>query len=80
MRGVMYGTVRVVQRHSDRLAAILERKDLLDARQLRQRGGAVGPGFDHGARPGDALGAERAGALGGEADDFAAADARARAP
>ena len=30
-------TVRVVQRHADRLAAILERKDLLDARQLRQR-------------------------------------------
>ena len=36
--------VRVVQRHADRLAAVLEREDLLDAGEGGQGGGAVGPG------------------------------------
>ncbi len=41
--------VRVVKRDTDRLPAILEDKNLLDARQRTERRGAVCPGLDHGA-------------------------------
>ena len=66
--------VRVVQGDADRLAAVLEREHLLDPGQLRERVGALRPGFDHGAGTGDREAAERA--LGGraETDDLAAAD------
>ncbi|BDZ49218.1 hypothetical protein GCM10025867_14590 [Frondihabitans sucicola] len=71
--------MRVVQRHADGLAAVLEREDLLDAGQRAQRGGAVGPRFDHGAGPGLAETRERAERLGAEADDLAATDRGASA-
>ncbi len=71
--------VRVGERDADRLAAVLEREDLLDAGQRRQCGGAVGPGLDDRARPGRGERAERAGVLGAEAHDLAPPDARARA-
>lgn len=46
--------VRVVQRDSDRLAAILEREDLLHAGQGREGTHAVGPGLDDGSGAGGA--------------------------
>src|SRR5690606_16233768 len=60
--------------HPDRLTAVLEGEDLLDAGQRGQGSGAVSPRLDHGACAGDRLRAEGAGVLGAEADDFAATD------
>ncbi len=71
--------VRVGERDADRLAPILEREDLLDARKRRQRRGAIGPGLDDGAGTGAGLRAERAGVLGAEAHHLAPADGGAGA-
>ncbi len=66
--------MRVRQGHADGLAAVLEREDLLDAGQRRQRGGAVGPGFDDRARSRGGQRAERSFVLRAEADDLATSD------
>src|SRR5690606_40746603 len=42
-------TVRVMQRHADLLAPVLEREDLLDAVLCRQFGRSIGERFQHGA-------------------------------
>ncbi len=67
-------TVRVGQGDADRLTTVLEREDLLDAGQRRQRRRTVGPGLDDGAGAGDGLRAEGSRVLGAEADDLAASD------
>ena len=73
-------SVRVVQRHADRFAAVLERKDLLDAGQRRQRGRPVRPGFHHCAHPGQGQARQGAGVLRGEAHHFAPAHGLPAAP
>ncbi|GMA95924.1 hypothetical protein GCM10025881_27480 [Pseudolysinimonas kribbensis] len=64
--------VRMVQGDADRLPAVLEREDLLDALQCRQRGRALGPRLDDGARATRGLRRERPRRLGAEAHDLAA--------
>src|SRR5690606_6663644 len=70
-------SVRVVERDADRLAAVLEREHLLDAGEVREFGGAIRPGFDHGAGATLGLRAERARVFGAEAHHLAAAHGRA---
>jgi hypothetical protein len=71
--------VGVPERHADLLPAILEREDLLDAGQRRQRGRALRPRLDHRAGARDREGAEGALVLWAEAHDLAPADRRASA-
>ena len=66
-------SVRVVQRHADRFAAVLERKDLLDAGQRGQRGRPVRPGFHDRAHPGQGQACRGSRVLRGEAHHFAPA-------
>ena len=69
--------VRVVQRHADLHAPVLEAEDLLDAGQRGQLGGAVGQRVEHGPHPRRRQRGERRVVVGGEADDLAAAERRA---
>src|SRR5690606_31067140 len=70
--------VRVPEGDADRLAAVLERKDLLDPGQSGQCRRAIRPRLDDGARAGHGLGAERARGVRAEAYDLAAPDRCAR--
>src|SRR5262245_16916331 len=49
--------VWVVKSHTDRLAAVLEREDLLHALHRRQRRGALRPSLDDSAHPTNSLAA-----------------------
>ena len=68
--------VRVREGDTDLHAAVLEAEDLLDTGLRGQRGGAVGPGLDHGPHPGGRQRRQDGVVVGGEAHHLAAPVAR----